>query len=288
MPQLNRKDIIGFMDTYVDALAASDAKRLPVHGFAKFTEQAKELKLGEGLWQKKVTRVPGGQYFADPLTSQVCHFNALKIDGADALIWIRLKIGDAKIYEIETLIVPENKFMFNAAVASEPHAVWNEVLPEQQRRPREELFRIMNLYMEGIEQVTARFIPVSKEAFRLENGTRAANNPNPPAHMPDYMVTIMKEGVAEQLDNRRHTYIKAIRERRFILADEERGIGFGCFLFDQPGRREDGSDTLVGRSTMIIPEAFKIVDGIIQQVEAVGTGFPYGAQSGWAWSYERP
>jgi hypothetical protein len=175
--------------------------------------------------------------------------------------------------------------MFNAEVAAKPRALWTDTIPESERRPRAEMFRIMNLYFEGIERVTGKIIPVADDAFRLENGTQASTNPNPPAHLPPYMHVILKEGIAEQLTNRRHTYIQGIRDRRYLFADEERGITFGVFLFDQPGRREDGSETVMGRSTMIIPEAFKIRDGIIRHVEAVGTALPYGAQSGWSWTF---
>ena len=285
MTSMNRKDLFGLIDLYMNALAAGDPGGLPVARDVKFTEQAQELRLGEGLWRKKIAPVPGGQYFADPKTGGACLFNAVKCDGADGLVWLRLKAIDGKITEIETLFVPENKFMFNAQVAATPRAIWQEIIPEKERRPREEMFRIMNLYFEGIERVDGSIIPVADEAFRLENGTRASTNPDPPAHLPPYMHTILKEGIAEQLTNRRHTYIQGIRDRRYLLADEERGIAFGCFLFDQPGRREDGSATVMGRSTMLIPEAFKIRDGIIRQVEAVGTALPYGAQSGWSWSF---
>ena len=51
MGHADRKDLIGFMDQYLDALAAGDPKRLPLSGSARFTEHAKQLKLGEGLWQ---------------------------------------------------------------------------------------------------------------------------------------------------------------------------------------------------------------------------------------------
>lgn len=285
MAPMNRRDLIELAGGYLDALAAGDWGSLPVTGTVKFTEMAKDLRLGEGLWAKKVERWPGGQFFADPQTQQVATFSALKVDGTDTLVMVRLKLVDEKINEIETVVVPENKFMFNAAVAAEPRALWTDTIPASERRPREEMFRIMNLYFEGIEQVTGEIIPVTDEAFRLENGTQASTNPNPPAHLPPFMHVILKEGIAEQLTNRRHTYISAIRDRRYLFADEERGITFGIFLFDQPGRREDGSETVTGRSTMIIPEAFKIRDGIIRHVEAVGTALPYGAQSGWSWTF---
>jgi len=285
MPIADRKDLIGALNQYLDALAAGDAGRLALTGTIKFTEMAKELRLNEGLWAKRVTRLPGGQFFADPKTSQAACFAALKVDGTDTLIMVRLRIVDGKIDEIETVVVPENKFMFNAEVAAHARALWTEVIPASERRDRAEMFRIMNLYFEGIEQVTGKIIPVADDAFRLENGTQASTNPAPPAHLPPYMHVILKEGIAEQLTNRRHTYIQGIRDRRYLLADEERGIAFGIFLFDQPGRREDGSETVMGRSTMIIPEAFKIRGGIIRHVEAVGTALPYGAQSGWSWTF---
>ena len=41
----------GFVDSYLDALAKHDPSTLPVAPTVKFTENGKELKLGEGFWK---------------------------------------------------------------------------------------------------------------------------------------------------------------------------------------------------------------------------------------------
>lgn len=45
----------GFVNQYLDALAAHDPSKLPLTKNARYTENGQELKLGDGMWGPTVT-----------------------------------------------------------------------------------------------------------------------------------------------------------------------------------------------------------------------------------------
>jgi hypothetical protein len=149
------------------------------------------------------------------------------------------------------------------------------VLSESERSSRDKLIKIANSYFDGIEQNTGGIVPFHKDCNRFENGTQTTNNP-----------ATIATGCKEQFDNKVYAYITEVRDRRFLMADEEKGLVFGIFIFDMPGKREDFKyfptpfDELPARfykpRSLILAEMFKIVDGQILSIEAVMVNAPFG------------
>jgi hypothetical protein len=87
------------------------------------------------------------------------------------------------------------------------------------------------------------------------------------------------------------SYIKQVRNRRYLMVDEEKGLVFGLVVFDMLGKKEDFKnfsiylDKLPSRffkpRSMFLAEIFKIVDGQILAIEALMVNAPSGATSGW-------
>jgi hypothetical protein len=83
-----------------------------------------------------------------------------------------------------------------------------------------------------------------------------------------------------------------IRDRRFMLIDEERGLVFGVVFFDHAGRLKtvtltDGTTFQVPPvyrkpTTLMVAELFKIKDGKILRIDAVEGWVTYGAKPGWS------
>ena len=79
-----------------------------------------------------------------------------------------------------------------------------------------------------------------------------------------------------------------MRERRFSIMDQEKGLGFAMFFFDHAGVIKDvkmanGENLHVPLPfdtpySFLIGELFKIKDGKIAAVEAP---VPYGMKAGW-------
>ena len=82
-----------------------------------------------------------------------------------------------------------------------------------------------------------------------------------------------------------------IRDRRFPVIDEERGLVLSFVFFDHAGKitsatLKDGTQMKISAPynrpfTWEIAELFKIKNGKIRQIEAVLVASPYRMKSGW-------
>jgi hypothetical protein len=198
-----------------------------------------------------------------------------------AIVCLRMRLDEGdRIAEIETCVVPDGAPMFEPESVCAVRPAFREDLAPSERRPRNELIRTANLYFDGIELNNGNIVPLSAEVFRIENGVCTANSKEVYPGMGP-MAELACLGVAEQLNRGLFEYIEAIRDRRYLVADEERGVVFGVFFADYPGSEESEASPAVNRATAMICEAFKIRGGLIEQVESIGTLLPYGTSSGW-------
>jgi hypothetical protein len=96
-------------------------------------------------------------------------------------------------------------------------------------------------------------------------------------------------GCAEQIKTRNFQPDTLIRDRRFLVVDEERGLVFVSTFFDHDATLRsytlaDGRTVQQTRTapwTWEIAELFKIQDGKIMRIEALVNTAPYGMKSGW-------
>jgi hypothetical protein len=159
-----------------------------------------------------------------------------------------------------------------------------EVVAPADRSAREELVRIASLYFDGIERNDGSIIPITDECIRLENGIHTANN-------PARTTGVGRLKVAEAISTGFYTYIPEIRDRRWLVVDEERGLALGLVFFDHPGTVKEVEVPGMGviqlapftqkPSTAVIAELFKIKGGKICDIEAVLEFLPYGIRPGW-------
>jgi hypothetical protein len=82
----DRACLEGFVNQYLDALVARDPTRLPLARNTKYTENAVELKLGDGMWGPKVVMGSHKLYFADPKSSQVGFYGSIEEHGHPAIL----------------------------------------------------------------------------------------------------------------------------------------------------------------------------------------------------------
>ncbi len=274
------KNLIAVMDRYLGLLVKNDPSGLAVAGDVRITENGYPIPLGNGLFQT-AEEITYKQAMADPSTGQVMVFGVVKESVLLANFMVRLKVEKDKITEIETIVARKDEASFaSPEEMKEPRPVYAEVVPEPGRSPRDVLIKIANSYFEGIEQNTGEIVPFHKDCNRFENGTQTTNNPS-----------TIATGCREQFDNKVYAYITKVRDRRFLMADEERGLVFGIVAFDMPGKRENFKyfptpfDQLPTRfykpRSLLLAEMFKIVDGKILSIEAVMVNVPFGATPGW-------
>jgi hypothetical protein len=162
-----------------------------------------------------------------------------------------------------------------------PVPILVETVPVGERVSRERMVEIADLYLEGLEKNSAENIPLHPECNRLENGLKTTNNQELgfPLSLP----------CAEQIPI--FTYMTRIRDRRYLVVDEELGLVWCWVMFDVPGTVKTaevpgyGCIELAPRTqyprSMLVAELFKIRGGLIHYIEALLTSVPLGTESGW-------
>lgn len=254
MAACDRACLTGFNDAYLAALVANDASQLDTASDVRFTENGKELQLGEGLWA--VARELGAyrQDMAEVPAGQTAGFVSLEDDRGDVLLAFRLKVVEQKVTEIETTVCRSGEATFFSPASLMHNPLYDEAVEPDARLPREELTRIVDLYFNGIETSDGSAIPFADSARRNENGS----------------VT----GMGAALKNvAMFSYIEQI-DRRYVLVDEERGNVLPWVLFQIP-------NGFTGSRTLHLAELFKVQGGEIRDVQAIMVNQPLGTPSGW-------
>ena len=278
---LGRDALAGLVERYLDALVAHDASRLPAAPGVRFTENGQPLPLGSGRWATVSGRQPGGQVFVDPQAGQVAFWGAVTEAGEPIIFSVRLGTEAGLVSEVETLIVRPGGLLFDPGTVCAPRPAFHEVVAPAERSSREEMIRAANLYFDGIERDDGDIVPLADGCVRIENGVQTTGNA--PSAELDAQAPWRTMGIAAQLNAGHFQYIEAIRDRRFPVLDEERGLVVCHAVFDHPGNIEtvDGRIPFGYPTSVMIAEVFKVKGGLIHHVEAVGTVFPYGIATGW-------
>jgi hypothetical protein len=282
----DRKCLIGLSEAYLAAMVAHDPAKAPVSATARFTENTRVLKLGEGSAWTNVTRMQSYKvYVADPGAGQVALYTVMDGKERPAILTLRLKVADRRIVEIETVYVGIGQTglgsLDNLKVAA---PVWDEVLPAAKRRSREEMIAITDRYFATLQDGHKDYIPFTTDCLRVENGVMTAGNPQAQG--------IGALGCRENLNQPIWAYITQVKPRRYLAVDEERGLVSGMFMFRHAGTEasyvNDKGETvpfsaaMLKKQAVVIAELFKIEDGRIRRIEAVMTGnLDLDASSGW-------
>lgn len=252
-PVCTREGLRALVDDYFDALAAHDATLLPLASEVKFTENAEQIELGEGLWRK----AGPVRFKRSALDTERCGMHTQAVldeDGVPVIFSVRLQLVDDQIAEIETYIAREGDYFFFSSeglVESDNAGVsevqWEALVPEDQRNTRDELNKIADLYFDsfGPEGYVA---PMFRDCYRWENGVQTTFG-------GDCSFGLPPEGQATTGN---------ITNRRYPIADVEAGIAIGYVFF--------------GGALDI--HMFKIIDSEIRLIQAVVTASGH-TSSGW-------
>jgi len=288
----------GFVNQYLDAMAAHDPSRLPAAATVRFTENGQRLALGDGLWNTLSTRGKYRLYMADPRAGQAGFFGTVMENGTPALLALRLKIEGGRIAEIETIVARGNnggargeEGARNLERAGEPPPVFGQSVPQARRASRDELMRVSNMYFSGLEKNDGNGIyPFTSDCDRVENGNQTTNRPGQYGPAGRAGLDVAALGCKAQFETGFFHFVTRIRDRRFVLLDEERQLALAFVFFDHAGNakpvnRPDGTLLPAGPNvpfTWEIAELFKIEGGLIRRIEAVIDKCEYGQNSGWS------
>jgi hypothetical protein len=285
----SRADLYAAADGYLAALAARDLSRLPLAEHVVFTENNVQLTLGDGLWNTvNAVRDSYDLKCADLAAGQVCWFGIVEEHGHPAVMSLRLKLEGALISEVETVVCRKVDFSPFPSIDTyvSPRPLMLADVPAEQRRERARMISIADGYFDTLQLNDGTlFTEFTDDCNRIENGLQTTNN----FDIPGY--EIAKMGCADQFRQGQYVYDDRLRDRRFPLVDEEKGIVLAGGFIDHAGKVMDitwtDGKTKV-RSPFFYPhsyvllELFKIVEGKIAAVEAVFVTVPYNMPSPWS------
>ena len=265
------------MDRYLAALVTHDPGALQARD-ARVTENGYPIELGHGLFET-ASELTYRHYVEDAATGQVALFGVVRESSQLANVHVRLKVERGAIREIETIIARQGgSSIARPEKLSEPKPIYGQQLEAAERATRAELIAVANRYFTAIEHNTSD-VPFHPSCNRTANGQQTTNSGPVPL------------SCLAQFEKKIFSYITRVRERRFLIVDEARGLVCGTFMLDVPGRREDFASFpipfeklpvhMYTPHTIMLAELFKIVSGQIREIEALMVNVPLGATCGW-------
>ncbi|MDT8399027.1 MAG: hypothetical protein RQ899_10475 [Pseudomonadales bacterium] len=281
----DRSCLEGFAEQLLLAFQAHDPSGLALTRDVKYTENGQRMGLNDGLWQTFSKNSSYRLPVVDVHAGQLVFLGVIEENGVPVIAHFRLRIQNRQISEIEVLLARNARFA-KLDNLQQPRPIFLQTLAPEQRRSRAQMQAITNSYFSGLdEENSGANVPFDDQCQRQENGAILANSPDPDAG------AMQKLGCKAQFDTGFSVIVTDIRERRFMVIDEERGLSYAIVFFDHNGTPKmmgtaEGTQRAVSAPfnrplTFMIGELFKIVDGKIRQIEAVIVDVPYGMPSGW-------
>jgi hypothetical protein len=301
-PDCDRACLEGFVDRYLDAVAADDPSRVPFTADARFTENGQRLRIGDGLWRSMKSKGGYRLFVSDVPAGQVAFLGTIAEDGrtpdqsVPALIALRLKIESGRISQIEQAVVRDPQAAERVEKLGSPRPAFTEAVPAAERMSRAAMIQTANKYFSGMQQNDGKGdYPFAEDCNRLENGSQTTNAPTPagqtrpdPATATNYS---SQWSCLEQFRSGLLHFVTRIRDRRFVAVDRERGIVFSFVFFDHSAgdtrtfKVPSGRTVTAGPAqpwTWYIAELFKVQDNKLHEIEAILQRVPYGMNSGWS------
>ena len=259
----DRECLAGMITHYVDALVAHDPSRLPLGDNVRFTEDANELKLGEGLWQTVTAKGEFRQDYLDTEKQIAATHILLHEDETQMLCSVLLYVKNEKITGIETLVqrvTPESRFRPTELGA--PVRGMNDPVPTGRKQSRESMIKTALTYTEGLRigNFTDGGTPFAPETYRVENGVITAGKGCGRADCDMYSqrIILLPSIIAS-----------------VAAVDEENGVVLLWMNFGHTGSAYGEGNALVTF------EAFKVWGGEIHSINAFFRSLPVATARFW-------
>ncbi len=286
-------------DDVAHAMVSKDIASLPLSRDVKYTEGGQPLKVGDGFWATASGLGDYVHYFADPDVGEVVAMRTMREGSgpnADNLMALRVRVQVGRITEIETTFYKKGSGpAWNDAgiddlnKAKGPPPVWLQPIAPGRRLTRQELIEDANFYFEGLQRNDGHgYYPFTPTCNRIENGVSTTNNTEVQKGQPFQPFSF---SCKEQFSSGYYGVVTEIVNRRYLVADPERGVVVAFATFKHAGtvpvvHLTNGTDYNMSffskPSSIQIVEAFRITpEGLIDLVEAVGGSAAYGLDPHW-------
>ena len=293
---LTREQLLQLADTYLAAVVAHDPSKVPFAADARFVEQAKRLRLSEGLWK---TAGPVNADFKvivpDTFSQQVGGIVMMQSEGKPMQTGFRLKVVNGKVTEAEHVLAAPRETSMGNLTKVRP-AIPMEI-PYEYADSRGRLIHIAKSYYDALDNNNGYLAPFAADCERHENGMRTAPSGGPslggagiPGQPPRPPSLQGMQSCTSQLQSNTFEYIERLDNRRVDIADEVTGLALGLShfrhhqvkkefdVYNDPGRAKS---TISMAMDLPALHVFKIWGGQIHDIEAMGFGAPVNSPSGW-------
>ncbi len=291
--RMDRSALVALMDQYLTALAQHDTSGVPLASNVKLVENTEVKHIGKGLWETAT----GGPtefkiYVADSVAGQIGFIGVIHENNKPTILGARLKVVGGKITEIDHLVIHAGDEPLNPNMLKVRSGLL-QPLKQSERVSRDQMLKIANSYYEAIVQDNGEIAPFADECQRRENGAITANDKTqtPEEAEKDDFSVFRKMKCGEQLSTGVMSYITDINRRRLLAVDEKMGLVFAYSIFVHDGEPKIMKITGVPGITerpnnwgpFDLPAAhiFKIRNGKIYEIEAIGYVAKHGIKSGW-------
>lgn len=278
-------------------LAALVSRHRSAVAGARYTENGVELPIGDGLWATADAVGPYRHEFFDATTDQAAAFLTVTEGATRSIMALRVKGGAGGVSEIEALVARPPLFGGASGFGDGPTQLDTGGGPDagwfgdaSPRLSRAELQRVADAYFTGLERNdgTGEY-PFADDCIRIENGFRTTDvAPSGGARVTPYFEAFRALSARAQFETGYFRFVTRIRERRFPVIDEQRGLVFAFGFFDHDGTVRDYAladgtprKGIERPFSWMIAEAFRIERGLLTRIEALMTEVPYGMRSGW-------
>jgi hypothetical protein len=285
------------MDMYLKALAKNDPSAAPLADNVMMVENTQKMAIGEGLW-KTTTAAPADFKIvvADVDKGEVAFMGVIEENKNPTIAAIRLKVDtDHNIEKIDHLVVHNEKGEPLNPNMSKVRPALLAREPKMERVGREQMIAAANSYYDSILQGDGNVAPFADECQRRENGIITANNQEPMTENPDPLTEMMgafgRMKCGEQLSTNVMGYIADINDRRIFAVDEEKGLVFAFSIFRHTGEPKmvkiknvpgvTESKNQYGAFDLPAAHIYKIKNGKIYEIEAIGYIAEHGITTGW-------
>ncbi len=259
----NRTCMTGMITLYIDALVAHDHSKFLLTDKFRFTEDGKEIDLGEGLWKTVTAK---GQFRQDYLDAkrQIAATHILVYEDKNQVLYsVLLYLKGKRIAGIETLvqrITPDSKFP--PRELGKPIMGMNDPVPPAKRQSRESMIKTALTYTEGLRigNFSDAGTPFAPEIYRVENGviTAGVGCGRPDCGMYSQRITLHPGIIAS-----------------VASVDEQNGVVLLWMNFGHTG------DAYGQGNSLVTYEAFKVWGGQIHSINAFFHPLPISTARFW-------
>ncbi|HEX5109398.1 MAG TPA: hypothetical protein VFV95_13165 [Vicinamibacterales bacterium] len=257
----DRACLTSMMTQFIDALVAHDPSKLPLAEGARYTEDSRNARLGDGIWKSVTANGGFRQDYIDTRKQVAAAHVLLRENETQVLYSVLLHVANMKIAGIETLAQRVGGTgKFQPTELGKPIRGMNDKVPPGQKHSREEMIRIALTYPEGLRvgNFTDGGTPFADDAYRVENGVITADQKDPRRRMYEQNI-IVHPGIIASV----------------AAVDEENGTVLLWMNFGHTG------DSYGVGNALVTFEAFKVWGGKIQSVLAFFKGLPISTARFW-------